>query len=123
MLLHDIDTQMLVYKSASYMSMQANKLCYQYKKRVAMFAPPPLLRGGEAWFVFEAISFELEVKETPKGLNRCIWERSRGMTSWIRFGSFSLNCLLLNVEKCVKVSRLPKWSSTWEEDGRCYNHT
>ena len=50
----------------------------------------PRRRGGKTWFAFEAKSFEIEVEEAKKGLRGCIWERRKGITSWIRFGGRSL---------------------------------
>ena len=66
----------------------------------------PRQRGGKAWFAFKAKSFDIEV-EVPKGLRGCIWERRKGVTSWIKFGGRSLTRLLMSLETCVRVSSVP----------------
>ena len=59
------------------------------------------MRGGKVWFVVETKSFEIAIEEKDK-LKGCIWERCKGVTSWIRFGDLSLQSLLLGVEYCIK---------------------
>ena len=78
----------------------------------------PRLRGGKSWFAFEAKSFEIEVEEAKKGLKGCIWERRKGITSWIRFGGRSLVRLLTGLEDCARATRDSSWENVWEEDGR-----
>ena len=80
----------------------------------------PRLRGGKTWFAFEAKSFEIEVEEAKKGLKGCIWERRKGITSWIRFGGRSLVRLLTGLEDCARATRDSSWENVWEEDGRRY---
>ena len=82
--------------------------------------PPPLQREGKAWFAIEAKSFDIEVEETLKGLRGCIWERRKGVTSWIKFGVLSLLLLLSGLEACARASRMSAWVSFWEEEGRRY---
>ena len=81
---------------------------------------PPQLRGGKKWFAFEAKSFEIEIEEVKNGLRGCIWERRKGITSWIRFGRRSLSCLLSGLEDCCRATRVSVWENVWEEDGRRY---
>ena len=81
---------------------------------------PPRLRGGKSWFAFEAKSFEIEVEEAKRGLKGCIWERRKGITSWIRFGGRSLVRLLMGLEDCARATRVSSWKNLWEEDGRRY---
>ena len=50
------------------------------------------------------------VEEAGKRLKGCIWERSKGFTSWVRLGDFSLQYLLSRVEVCVKEHRNGGWS-------------
>ncbi|RVX03355.1 5'-3' exoribonuclease 3 [Vitis vinifera] len=57
---------------------------------------------GRSWFVVESKLFEIEVEESGGKLKGCIWERSRGFESWIRFGEASLRCLLEGVETCCR---------------------
>ncbi|RVW51828.1 Vam6/Vps39-like protein [Vitis vinifera] len=59
-------------------------------------------RGGRSCFVVESKSFEILVEELGGKLNSCIWERSKGVSSWIRFGEASLRCLLDGVEACCR---------------------
>ena len=80
----------------------------------------PRLRGGKSWFAFEAKSFEIEVEEVKRGLKGCIWERRKGITSWIRFGGRSLVRLLMGLEDCARATRVSSWKNLWEEDGRRY---
>ena len=80
----------------------------------------PRQRRGKTWFAFEAKSFDIEVEEAKKGLRGCIWERRKGITSWIRFGGRSLTRLLMGLENCVRASRVPVWENVWEEEGRRY---
>ena len=49
-----------------------------------------VLRGGRVWFAVESKSFEILIDEVGGKLRGCIWERSKGITSWIRFGDVSL---------------------------------
>ena len=48
----------------------------------------------------ESKSFEILVEDLGGKLKGCIWERSRGVSSWIRFGEASLHCLQEGVEAC-----------------------
>ena len=81
---------------------------------------PPRLRGGKKWFAVEAKSFEIEIEEANNGLKGCIWERRKGITSWIRFGRRSLSRLLSGLEDCGRANRVSVWENVWEEDGRRY---
>ena len=47
-------------------------------------------KGGRSWFAVEAKSFEILVEDVGGKLRGCIWERSRGVSSWVRFGEASL---------------------------------
>ena len=47
-------------------------------------------------------SFEISADVFGEKLKGIIMERSRGFTSWIRFGSLSLCCLLEGVEACCR---------------------
>ncbi|RVW75192.1 hypothetical protein CK203_061766 [Vitis vinifera] len=57
-------------------------------------------RGGRCWFAVESKSYEITTEVAEERIKGIIVERSRGFTSWIRFGSFSLRCLLEGVEAC-----------------------
>ena len=72
------------------------------------------------WFAVESKSFELLVDDVGGKLRRCIWERCRGLPSWIRFGDASLSSLLDGVETYCRRSDNRSWSLVWEEGGRKY---
>ena len=55
-------------------------------------------RDGRSWFVVESKSFDILVEDVGGKLKGCIWERSRGISSWIRLREVSLRCLLDGVE-------------------------
>ena len=76
--------------------------------------------GGKAWVIVEAKSFEIAIEEKGKKLKGCIWERCKGVTSWIKFGDSSLRHLLLHLEDCENIARSQDWFMKWEEDGRRY---
>ena len=78
------------------------------------------LRGGRSWFVVESKSFELQVEEVGGKLRGCIWERCRGITSWIRFGEVSLSRLLDGVEAFYRDNGNRRWVLAWEEGGGKY---
>ena len=75
------------------------------------------MRGGKAWIAIEAKSFEIAIEEKGKKLIGCIWERCKGVTSWIKFGDSSLRHLLLGLEDCENIQG---WFTKWEEAGRSY---
>ncbi|WKA06293.1 hypothetical protein VitviT2T_024196 [Vitis vinifera] len=79
------------------------------------------LRGGRRWFAVESKYFEILIDEVGGKLRGCIWERSKGITSWIRFGDFSLCRLLEGIEFCCRGREDRGWSIVWEEKGRKYN--
>ena len=78
------------------------------------------LRGGRRWFAVESKSFELLIDDVGGKMRGCIWERCRGLTSWIKFGDASLSSLLAGVETCCRGSDHRSWSLVWEEGGRKY---
>ena len=59
-------------------------------------------KGGRSWSVVDSKLFEILVEDMRGKLKGCIWERSRGISSWIRFGEVSLRCLLEGVEACCR---------------------
>ena len=67
------------------------------------------LRGRRRWFVVESKSFELLVEDLGRKLRGCIWERCRGVFSWIRFGEVSLSRLLDSVEACCRDNGNRRW--------------
>ncbi|RVW44882.1 hypothetical protein CK203_109632 [Vitis vinifera] len=75
------------------------------------------LRGGRSRFVVESKLFEIVVESGGK-LKGCIWERSRGFASWIRFGEASLRCLLEGVETCCREVDDHRWAIEWEGSGQ-----
>ena len=76
------------------------------------------MRGGKSWFVVESKSFEILLEEVGGKLLGRIVERSRGFSSWIRFGESSLCNMLDGVEACCR-NEASKWcSNVWVENGR-----
>ena len=75
-------------------------------------------KGKKTCFAIEAKTFEISIEEKGKKLRGCIWERCKGVTSWVRFGESSLQRLLLGIEDCI--SRNQDWFANWEEEGRRY---
>ena len=49
-----------------------------------------------------------------------ITERSRGITSWIRFGEEEMKNLLVGVEECCKDFAPARRSFVWRENGRIF---
>ncbi|RVW34955.1 hypothetical protein CK203_098268 [Vitis vinifera] len=76
------------------------------------------LRGGRSRFVVESKLFEIVVEESGGELKGCIWERSRGFDSWIRFGEASLCCLLEGVETCCREVDDQRWAIEWLEGNK-----
>ncbi|RVX04946.1 putative ribonuclease H protein [Vitis vinifera] len=76
--------------------------------------------GGRCCFVVEAKSFEILIEELGGKLRGCIWERSKGVSSWIRFREASLRCLLDGVEVCCREVNNSAWAIGWEEGNRKY---
>ena len=76
------------------------------------------VRGGRSRFVVESKSFEILVEDLGGKLKGCIWERSRGISSWIRFGEVSLRCLLEGVEACCREVDNQSWVIGWMEGNR-----
>lgn len=66
-------------------------------------------RGGRSWFFVESKSFESQVEDVGGKLKGCIWERCRGITSWIRFGKVSLSWLLNLVEAYYRDNANRMW--------------
>ena len=60
------------------------------------------MREDRSWFAVDSKSFEIYVDVFGEKCKGIIVERSRGFTSWIKFGSLSLCCLLEEVEACCK---------------------
>ena len=75
---------------------------------------------GKTGFAIEAKTFEISIEEKNNKSRGCIWERCKGVTSWVRFRESSLQRLLLGIEDCDMISRKQEWFATWEEGGRSY---
>ena len=45
---------------------------------------------GKTWFAVEAKTFEISIEEKNNKSRGCIWERCKGVTSWVRFRESSL---------------------------------
>ncbi|RVX08206.1 hypothetical protein CK203_017772 [Vitis vinifera] len=77
-------------------------------------------RGSRRRFTVESKAYELVIDEVGGKLRGCIWERCKGLSSWIRFGDASLSSLLVGVESCCRDRDDSNWSLAWEEEGRKY---
>ncbi|RVW65101.1 hypothetical protein CK203_034942 [Vitis vinifera] len=75
-------------------------------------------RGGKCWFAMDSKSFGISVEAYGERLKGIIVERSRGFTSWIRFGNLSLCCLLEGVEACYRGVIVQGFVKSWEDGGR-----
>ena len=76
------------------------------------------LRGGKCWFAVESKTFEISIEGVqgrPRGI---ILERSRGFSSWIRFGERSLSYLLEGVEAWCRGESSSRCLKGWEDGGR-----
>ena len=77
----------------------------------------PAKRGGRCWFAMDSKSFEISVEVHGERCKGIIVERSRGFTSWVRFGSLSLCCLLEGVEACRRGDIVQGLVKRWEDGG------
>ena len=55
-------------------------------------------KGGKSWFAVESKTFEISIEEIRGKLRGVILERSKGFSSWIKFGEKSFSSLLEGVE-------------------------
>ncbi|RVX00178.1 hypothetical protein CK203_026678 [Vitis vinifera] len=75
-------------------------------------------RGGSCWFAVDSKTFEISVEVAGKKQRGIIVERSRGFTSWIRFGESSLGWLLEGVETSCRGEGGQRFVKRWEDGGR-----
>ena len=68
--------------------------------------------------MIESKSFEVSVEEVRGKLKGTIVERSRGLSSWIRFGDLSLRNLLEGFEECCREEKVGRMVKVWEEEER-----
>ena len=74
-----------------------------------------LVSGSQrCWFAVDSKIFECSVEVIGSRLEGVILERSRGYSSWIRFGLSSLSFLLEGVESCCR----QKVGKSLPNDGR-----
>ena len=76
------------------------------------------MRGGKCWVAIESKTFEVSIEEVRGKLKGTIVERSRGLSSWIRFGALSLRKLLEGFEGCCREEKEGRMVKVWEEEGR-----
>ena len=60
------------------------------------------MRGGKCQFAIESKTFEVSLEQVRGKLRGIIVERSRGFSSWIRFGVASLRKFLEGLEECCR---------------------
>ncbi|KAL6331982.1 hypothetical protein AAG906_020335 [Vitis piasezkii] len=70
------------------------------------------------WVAIESKTFEVSIEEIKGKLKGIIVERSRGFSSWIRFGVSSLRKLLECFEECCREEKKGRLVKVWEEEGR-----
>ena len=75
-------------------------------------------KGGKSWFAVESKSFEISIEEVRGRLRGTIWERSKGLSSWIRFGEKGLSLLLEGVEAWCRGESNSKLLKVWDEGAR-----
>lgn len=66
------------------------------------------------------MSFKVSVEEARGELKGIIVERSRGFSSWIRFGDLSLRRLLDGIEECCREEKEGRFVKVWEDEERKY---
>ena len=76
------------------------------------------MRGGKCWLAIELEMFEVSLEEVRGKLRGTIVERSRGFSSWIRFGVASLRKFLEGLEECCREEKKGRLVKVWEEEGR-----
>ena len=77
-------------------------------------------KGGKSWFAVESKTFEISIEETRDKLRGVIMERSKGFSSWIKFGEKSLSSLLEGVEDWCREESSSRRLRVWEKGGRKY---
>ena len=75
-------------------------------------------KGGKCWFAVESKAFKISIEEVRGKLRGTIWERSKGVSSWIRFGEKGLSLLLEGVEAWCKGESNSKLLKVWDEGAR-----
>ena len=78
------------------------------------------LKGGKSWFAVESKTFEISIEEIQGKLRGVILERSKGFSSWIKFGEKSFSSLLEGMEDWCKGESSSRCLKVWEEGGRKY---
>ncbi|RVX01039.1 hypothetical protein CK203_022861 [Vitis vinifera] len=75
-------------------------------------------KGGKSWFSVESKAFEISIEVVRGKLRGTILERSKGFSSWIRFGEKSLSLLLEGVEAWCRGESNSRRLKVWDEGGR-----
>ena len=75
-------------------------------------------KGGKCWFAVESKTFKISIEEVQGKQRGIILERSKGFSSWIRFGEKSLCYLLEGVEDWCRGESSSRCLKVWEEGGR-----
>ena len=76
-------------------------------------------KGGKSWFAVESKTFEISIEEIRGKLRGVILERSKGFSSWIKFGEKSFSSLLEGVEEWCRGDSSSRRLKVWE-GGRKY---
>ena len=72
-------------------------------------------------FVVESKTFEIDAEEKRGKIQVAIWEKKKGISSWVRLGPESLGFFLESLDHCIKDGKGGKWEREWKESGRSYS--
>ena len=72
-------------------------------------------------FVVESKTFEIVAEEKRGKIQVAIWEKKKGIFSWVRLGPKSLGFFLESLDHCIKDGKGGKWEREWKESGRSYS--
>ena len=80
-------------------------------------------RRRRKWSSFgvESKMFEIGVDERKGKTQVIIMESQRGVSSWVRLGSLSVEFFLESLNQCIKKEKKGKWERGWKENGRTYS--
>ena len=77
-------------------------------------------KGGKSWFAVESKTFEISIEEIRVKSRGVILERSKGFSSWMKFGVKSFSFLLEGVEDWCRGESSSRRLKVLEEGGRKY---
>lgn len=72
-------------------------------------------------FGVESKSFEMEMVERGGKTLITITESKKGVSSWVRMGTYSVGLLMEGLHQCIKDAREERWEKNWKEKGRSFS--